>query len=197
MWIADQWKDYQVLDTSKGEKLERWGDYLLVRPDPQVIWDTPKKNPGWKKMNGHYHRSKKGGGEWEFFNLPELMAIFKMVADVQTADMLNLPVPKANFHTEVIQPNELQRAVVAELAERAERVRARMVDPSTDNMLRITNDGRKLALDMRLINPLAADAPNGKVATCARNVARIWAQTKDRRSTQLVFCDRVAIRCYK
>ena len=71
MWIADQWKDYQVLDTSKGEKLERWGDYLLVRPDPQVIWDTPKKNPGWKKMNGHYHRSKKGGGEWEFFNLPE------------------------------------------------------------------------------------------------------------------------------
>lgn len=133
----------------------------------------------------------------KFFNLPELMATFKMVADVQTADMLNLPVPKANFHTEVIQPNELQRAVVAELAERAERVRARAVDPSTDNMLRITNDGRKLALDMRLINPLAADAPNGKVATCARNVARIWAQTKDRRSTQLVFCDRVAIRCYK
>ena len=75
MWIADQWKDYQVLDTSKGEKLERWGDYLLVRPDPQVIWDTPKKNPGWKKMNGHYHRSKKGGGEWEFFNLPEQWTI--------------------------------------------------------------------------------------------------------------------------
>ena len=133
----------------------------------------------------------------KFFNLPELMATFKMVADVQTADMLNLPVPKANFHTEVIQPNELQRAVVAELAERAERVRARAVDPSTDNMLRITNDGRKLALDMRLINPLAADDPNGKVATCARNVARIWAQTKDQRSTQLVFCDCVAIRCYK
>ena len=125
----------------------------------------------------------------KFFNLPELMATFKMVADVQTADMLNLPVPKANFHTEVIQPNELQRAVVAELAERADRVRARAVDPSTDNMLRITNDGRKLALDMRLINPLAADDPNGKVATCARNVARIWAQTKDQRSTQLVFCD--------
>ena len=125
----------------------------------------------------------------KFFNLPELMATFKMVADVQTADMLNLPVPKANFHTEVIQPNELQRTVVAELAERAERVRARAVDPSTDNMLRITNDGRKLALDMRLINPLAADDPNGKVATCARNVARIWAQTKDQRSTQLVFCD--------
>ena len=71
MWIADGWKEYEVIDTSKGEKLERWGDYLLVRPDPQVIWDTPKKNRGWKHMNGHYHRSKKGGGEWEFFKLPE------------------------------------------------------------------------------------------------------------------------------
>ena len=71
MWIADQWKDYEVLDTSSGEKLERWGDYLLVRPDPQVIWDTPKTHKGWKKMNGHYHRSSKGGGEWEFFQLPK------------------------------------------------------------------------------------------------------------------------------
>ena len=75
MWIADQWKDYQVLDTSKGEKLERWGDYLLVRPDPQVIWNTPKTHRGWKKMNGHYHRSSKGGGEWEFFDLPEQWSI--------------------------------------------------------------------------------------------------------------------------
>lgn len=75
MWIADQWKDYEVLDTSSGEKLERWGDYLLVRPDPQVIWNTPRKNPGWKKKNGHYHRSSKGGGEWEFFNLPEEWSI--------------------------------------------------------------------------------------------------------------------------
>ena len=71
MWIADNWKDYEVLDTAGGEKLERWGDYLLVRPDPQVIWDSDKKNPGWKKMNGHYHRSSKGGGEWEFFDLPK------------------------------------------------------------------------------------------------------------------------------
>ena len=71
MWIADGWKDYEVLDTSDGEKLERWGDYLLVRPDPQVIWNTKKENPGWKKKNGHYHRSSKGGGEWEFFHLPE------------------------------------------------------------------------------------------------------------------------------
>ena len=71
MWIADQWKDYEVIDCSKGEKLERWGQYTLVRPDPQVIWDTPKTERGWKHMNGHYHRSKKGGGEWEFFSLPE------------------------------------------------------------------------------------------------------------------------------
>ena len=71
MWLADQWNDYEVIDCSKGEKLERWGDYLLVRPDPQVIWDTPKKETGWHKMNGHYHRSSKGGGEWEFFQLPK------------------------------------------------------------------------------------------------------------------------------
>ena len=75
MWIANNWKDYQVLDTSRGEKLERWGDYILVRPDPQVIWDTPRNNKNWKKKNGHYHRSSKGGGEWEFFDLPEQWSI--------------------------------------------------------------------------------------------------------------------------
>lgn len=75
MWIADNWKDYEVIDTSGGEKLERWGEYLLVRPDPQVIWNTPRTNPGWKKKNGHYHRSSKGGGEWEFFHLPEEWSI--------------------------------------------------------------------------------------------------------------------------
>ena len=75
MWIADQWKDYEVIDCSKGEKAERWGNYILVRPDPQVIWDTPKNNRCWKKMNAHYHRSKKGGGEWEFFDLPEQWSI--------------------------------------------------------------------------------------------------------------------------
>ena len=125
----------------------------------------------------------------KFFNLPELMATFKQVADIQTADMLKLPVPKANFHTEVIQPSELQQEMVRGLAERAEAIRAGGVDPRVDNMLRITNDGRKLALDMRLINPLAADDPNGKVAICARNVIRIWEQTKEQRSAQLVFCD--------
>ena len=125
----------------------------------------------------------------KFFNLPELMATFKQVADIQTADMLKLPVPKANFHTEVIQPSELQQEMVRGLAERAEAIRAGGIDPRVDNMLRITNDGRKLALDMRLINPLAADDPNGKVAICARNVIRIWEQTKEQRSAQLVFCD--------
>ena len=75
MWIADNWKDYEVIDTSSGEKLERWGDYILVRPDPQVIWNTPKNNSGWKKPNGHYHRSSKGGGEWEFFKLPNEWSI--------------------------------------------------------------------------------------------------------------------------
>ena len=75
MWIADHWKDYEVIDTSCGEKLERWGDYILVRPDPQVIWDTPKNDNRWKHMNGHYHRSSKGGGEWEFFDLPQSWTI--------------------------------------------------------------------------------------------------------------------------
>ena len=125
----------------------------------------------------------------KFYNLPELMAAFKEVADIQTADMLCLPVPKANFHTEVIQPSELQKEMIKGLAERAEKIRAGGVDPHVDNMLRITNDGRKLALDMRLINPLAADDSNGKVAVCARNVFRIWEQTKEKRSAQLVFCD--------
>jgi 23S rRNA (cytosine1962-C5)-methyltransferase len=75
MWVAENWKDYEVIDTSNGEKLERWGKYILLRPDPQVLWNTPKKNPAWKKLNAHYHRSKKGGGEWEFFDLPEQWSI--------------------------------------------------------------------------------------------------------------------------
>ena len=125
----------------------------------------------------------------KFYNLPELMATFKGVADIQTADMLKLPVPKANFHTEVIKPSEIQKEMIKGLAERAEKIRAGGVDPHVDNMLRITNDGRKLALDMRLIQPLAPDDPNGKVAVCARNVYRIWEQTKEKRSAQLVFCD--------
>ena len=125
----------------------------------------------------------------KFYNLPELMSMFKMVADIQTADMLKLPVPEAHFHTEVIKPSELQQEMIAGLAERAEKIRAGGVDPKVDNMLRITNDGRKLALDMRLVNPLAADDPNGKVSVCAGNVFRIWERTAEQRGAQLVFCD--------
>ena len=85
MWIADNWKDYEVLDTSGGEKLERWGDYILVRPDPQVIWNTPREHQGWKHKNGHYHRSAKGGGEWEFFRLPDEWSIgYDLIAPQDT-----------------------------------------------------------------------------------------------------------------
>ena len=125
----------------------------------------------------------------KFYNLPELMSTFKAVADIQTADMLKLPVPKANFHTEVIKPSELQKEMIAGLAERAEIIRNGGIDPSVDNMLKITNDGRKLALDMRLINPLAADDENGKVSICAKNICDIWERTKENRSAQMVFCD--------
>ena len=125
----------------------------------------------------------------KFYNLPELMSTFKQVADIQTADMLQLPVPKANFHTEVIKPSVLQQEMIKGLAERAQAIRDGGVDPSVDNMLKITNDGRKLALDMRLVNPLAADDGNGKVAVCAQNVYRIWEQSCEKRSAQLVFCD--------
>ena len=133
----------------------------------------------------------------KFYNLPELMSTFKMVADIQTADMLMLPVPKANFHTEVIKPSPMQEDMIKSLADRAEEIRAGHVDPSVDNMLRITNDGRKLALDMRLVNPLAPDSDTSKTSICARNVYSIWERTREQKSAQLVFCDRVAIRCYK
>ncbi len=125
----------------------------------------------------------------KFYNLPELMTMFKEVADIQTADMLNLPVPKANYHNIVLKPSEHQKEMVASLSERAERVRNRMVDSSTDNMLLITNDGRKLALDQRLINPMLPDSDTGKVSACADNVFEIWQRTAEQRSTQMVFCD--------
>ena len=125
----------------------------------------------------------------KFYNLPELMSTFKMVADIQTADILMLPVPKANFHTEVIKPSPMQEDMIKSLADRAEEIRAGHVDPSVDNMLRITNDGRKLALDMRLVNPLAPDSDTSKTSICARNVYSIWERTQEQRSAQLVFCD--------
>ena len=115
--------------------------------------------------------------------------MFKEVADIQTADMLNLPVPKANYHNIVLQPSEHQKEMVAALGERAEAVRSRQVDSSKDNMLLITNDGRKLALDQRLVNPLLPDSDTGKSTACANNVAEIWRRTAGQQSTQMVFCD--------
>ena len=125
----------------------------------------------------------------KFYNLPELMSVFKNVADIQTADMLKLPVPEAHYHNIALKPSEYQKEIVASLAERAEKVRNREVDSSVDNMLMITNDGRKLALDQRLINPMLPSAPNSKAAKCAENVFEIWRRTADQRSTQMIFCD--------
>ena len=125
----------------------------------------------------------------KFYNLPELIMMFREVADIQTADMLMLPVPKANYHTVALKPSEQQKEMVASLSERAERVRAKMVDSSVDNMLLITNDGRKLALDQRLMNEMLPDNETGKTAACAENVFEIWERTKEARSTQMVFCD--------
>ena len=124
-----------------------------------------------------------------FYNLPELISMFKEVADIQTADMLNLPVPKANYHNIVLKPSEQQKEMVAALGERAERVRNRMVNSTVDNMLLITNDGRKLALDQRLLNPMLPDSETSKVNACAKDVFEIWRSTADQRSTQMVFCD--------
>ena len=125
----------------------------------------------------------------KFYNLPELMSVFKNVADIQTADMLKLPVPEAHYHNIALKPSAYQKDVVASLAERAEKVRNREVDSSEDNMLLITNDGRKLALDQRLINPMLPSDPDSKAAKCAENVFEIWQRTADQRSTQMIFCD--------
>ena len=125
----------------------------------------------------------------KFYNLPELMSVFKNVADIQTADMLKLPVPEAHYHNIALKPSEYQKEIVASLAERAEKVRNREVDSRVDNMLLITNDGRKLALDQRLVNPMLPSDPDSKAAKCAENVFEIWQRTADQRSTQMIFCD--------
>ena len=125
----------------------------------------------------------------KFFNLPELMLMFREVADIQTADMLKLPVPAVKYHNIKTRPSEIQTELVASLAKRAEKVRARLVEPNVDNMLKITNDGRKLALDQRMIDPMLPDDPNSKVNACVDNVYRIWEEYADTKATQLVFCD--------
>ena len=125
----------------------------------------------------------------KFYNLPELMQMFREVADIQTADMLKLPVPKVNYRNIKTKPSEIQTEMVASLAKRAEKVRARLVEPNIDNMLKITNDGRKLALDQRMIDPMLPDDPESKVNACVDNVYRIWEEHADTKATQLVFCD--------
>ena len=125
----------------------------------------------------------------QFYNLPELINMFKEVADIKTADMLNLPVPTAHYEAISVKPSKMQKEIVASLAERAELVRGGNVDPTQDNMLKITNDGRKLALDQRLINPLLPDYEDSKVNACIRNVIKTYEDTSDKKSTQLIFCD--------
>ena len=125
----------------------------------------------------------------KFYNLPELMAMFKEVADIKTADMLALPVPEAHFHNVAVKPSEMQKEMVASLAERAEKVRSGGVDSSVDNMLKITNDGRKLALDQRMLNDMLPDYEGSKINACVDNIYRIWEETTDKKSAQLVFCD--------
>ena len=125
----------------------------------------------------------------KFYNLPELMAMFKEIADIKTADMLNLPVPEAKYHNIAVKPSEMQKEMVASLAERAEQVRGGGVDSSVDNMLKITNDGRKLALDQRMLNDMLPDFEDSKINACVDNIYRIWKENADKKSAQLVFCD--------
>ena len=125
----------------------------------------------------------------KFFNLPELMTMFKEVADIKTSDQLNLPVPEAKFETVLVKPSEIQKEMVQSLSERAAKINAGMVDASEDNMLCVTNDGRKIGLDQRLMNPLLPDDPNSKLNACVTNVLRIWEEGKEQRLTQLLFCD--------
>lgn len=125
----------------------------------------------------------------KFYNLPELMAMFKEVADIKTADTLNLPTPTPHYHNVAVKPSDFQKAMVAELGERAEKVRNNQVDASVDNMLKITNDGRKLALDQRMINPLLPDFEGSKINACIDNIFMIWQENADKKSAQLVFCD--------
>ena len=132
-----------------------------------------------------------------FFNLPELMNLFKEVADIKAADQLHLPVPQVEYHNVVAKPTEVQQGLVQELSERAAAIHSGSVDPSIDNMLKVTSDGRKLGLDQRIINPDFLDEAGSKVNLCVDNILQVWQDGEADKLTQLVFCDCVAIRCYK
>lgn len=173
--------------------VQRYLQYELLRKQNLLFFDAWAANYGETvnsielKPEGTGYRSKTRFAK--FNNLPELMAMFKECADIQTADMLKLPVPKANYHNISVKPSDIQTEMVENLADRAETIRAGKVDANIDNMLKVTNDGRKLALDQRLINPMLPDFEDSKVNICTNNVFEIWEKTADKKSTQLLFCD--------
>ena len=170
---------YLQYDTLKKNGLEHFDSWASTFGETQSAFELSPEGTGYRVKT----RFSK------FYNLPELMSMFKEVADIQTADMLNLPVPEAHFKVIKTEPSEEQKEILKSLSERADKVRNKSVDPEEDNMLKITNDGKKLALDQRLINPLLPDDENSKVNVCVKNVFSIWDKTKEEKSTQLLFSD--------
>ena len=170
---------YLQYDTLKKNGLEHFDSWASTFGETQSAFELSPEGTGYRVKT----RFSK------FYNLPELMSMFKEVADIQTADMLNLPVPEAHFKVIKTEPSEEQKEILKSLSERADKVRNKSVEPEEDNMLKITNDGKKLALDQRLINPLLPDDENSKVNVCVKNVFSIWDKTKENRSTQLLFSD--------
>lgn len=170
---------YLQYDTLKKNGLEHFDSWASTFGETQSAFELSPEGTGYRVKT----RFSK------FYNLPELMSMFKEVADIQTADMLNLPVPEAHFKVIKTEPSEEQKEILKSLSERADKVRNKSVEPEEDNMLKITNDGKKLALDQRLINPLLPDDENSKVNVCVKNVFSIWDKTKKNKSTQLLFSD--------
>jgi len=170
---------YLQYDTLKKNGLEHFDSWASTFGETQSAFELSPEGTGYRVKT----RFSK------FYNLPELMSMFKEVADIQTADMLNLPVPEAHFKVIKTEPSEEQKEILKSLSERADKVRNKSVEPEEDNMLKITNDGKKLALDQRLINPLLPDDENSKVNVCVKNVFSIWDKTKEEKSTQLLFSD--------
>ena len=172
------WKDTDIIGHSQFEKIPMSIDRQRAILQQQLDDITPE---------GKGYRAKTRFAK--FNNLPELMAMFKQVADIKTADMLDLPVPEVEYHNIAVKPSQIQKDMVASLGERAEKIRDGNVDASVDNMLKVTNDGRKLALDQRMMNPMLPDDEGSKVNACVSEVYRIWEENSDKKLTQLLFCD--------
>ena len=170
---------YLQYDTLKKNGLEHFDSWASTFGETQSAFELSPEGTGYRVKPSFS----------KFYNLPEFMSMFKDVADIQTADMLNLPVPEAHFKVIKTEPSEEQKEILKNLSERADKVRNKSVEPEEDNMLKITNDGKKLALDQRLINPLLPDDENSKVNVCVKNVFSIWDKTKEENSTQLLFSD--------